>query len=154
MGTFDGREITGIDILNYAIVFISWNKTARLHYLPSYVVNLQVLLTCLYAWVCCLNLLCLFWSWARSWKSKLRFTMMLEMLAIHAIFNLLRIFFFFSEQYATCRAYTSKWDVRQDGRQSREDPACSTKKVCAFMRVDAGHFPEFNCYQCAAAKSL
>lgn len=69
-------------------------------------------------------------------------------------FQLTEDFFFFSEQYATCRAYTSKWDVRQDGRQSREDPACSTKKVCAFMRVDAGHFPEFNCYQCAAAKSL
>lgn len=61
--------------------------------------------------------------------------------------------FFCSEQYAACRAYTSKWDVRQDSRQSREDPACSTK-VCTFMRVDAGHFPEFNCYQCAAAKSL
>ena len=34
MWTFNGREIRGIDSLNYAIVFISWNKTARVHYLP------------------------------------------------------------------------------------------------------------------------
>ena len=30
-----------------------------------------------------------------------------------------------------------------------DHPACSTVKVCAFMRVDACHFPEFSCYQCS-----
>ena len=70
---------------------------------------------------------------------------MLEMLAIYVIFNLLWIFFQSSMQHAGVKHLSGKFGRMVD---KVDDPAYSTKKVCAFMRVNACHFPEFSCYQC------